>query len=567
MSVDTVKIVAERFLRSSKSEVLALKGSWGVGKTYTWNQIVSAHRDSTGLKYYCYISLFGISSISQLALSIFTTTRECKLIGTKLSLGLVNEHWFSLSKAVIKKVTSFARKADFPYSKNLSVGLDQLAPSMINETIICLDDFERSQLTAEEIMGFISNLKEEMGCKVVLIFNEEQLKEKEEIYKKYREKVVDIELLFAPSPIEAIGWGFPKDMPNRDLAEQCATNLQIVNIRLLKKIADLIVLIRPVLANHHDTVMQQGVSTVVLLTWAYYDRNEDKPDFAYIRKWGRVMWNFDNDNGNNSDPKIKEWDAILRNYGLTHIDEFDYAISKVIEHGHTEETGLAEEAAKLNVQFNAVDQEKSFSEAWNLFHNTFSDNPEELISGLSNSLKKSYLQVSPMNLNSTVQLLRQLGQNSIADDMIEFYIEKRKNERELFDLDNYSFSGEIDDTRLRERFKTAFTTERLLPSILDAVLEIAKNHGWSQEQIQAVEQATEDDFRQLFLSSQGENLRKVVRACLQFETISGYQHLAEKPRAVLEKIGQLSKLNELRVRKYGVTINPILKENPATPLE
>lgn len=554
MSVDTVKIVAERFLKSNKSDVLALKGSWGVGKTYTWDQIVKSHKNSTELKYYCYISLFGISSISQLALLIFTTTREIKLHGTTLDFNVINESWFSLAKSGVKSIAHLARKGDFPYSKNFSVGLDQLASSMINDTIVCLDDFERSQLSAEEIMGFISYLKEERNCKVVLIFNQEKLGKKEGIYKNYREKVIDIELLFAPSPTEAIGLAFPVDMPYLDIAKQYAINLQIVNIRLLKKIVDVIELIKPHIEGLHAGVIQQAVMTLVLFVWAYYDTNENKPDLAFILKWEKGIWNFGEDNKNDDDPKAKTLEAILVNYGITRIDEFDYAISKVIEYGHIEETGLSQEAFKLNEKFNAIEKENSFTEAWNLFHNTFSDNTDELITALSESFKKSYLQVSPLNLNSTVRLLRQLRRNAIADWMIEFYVENRKSNLELFDLDDYPFAGEIDDAKLRECFKKAFTSGHQLPTLLDVVLDIAKKHGMSKKQIQVVEQATEDDFYQLFLESQGDNLIRVVRACLQFETMSGYQHLADKPRAALEKIGGLSELNKLRVRKFGVTL-------------
>ncbi len=563
MSVDTVKIVAERFLKSRKPEILALKGAWGIGKTYTWDQIVKSHKDEAALKHYCYISLFGLSSISQLALSIFTTTRECKLIGIPLSLAVVNEHWVSLSKASIKKLTSLARMGDFPYSKNISVGLDQLAPSLISDTIICLDDFERSQLKTEEIMGFISNLKEKRGCKVVLIFNEEELQEKKDTYKKYREKVIDIELLFAPSPVEAIGWAFPKDMPCRILAEQCATNLKIVNIRLLMKIVDLIEMVAPSLRDLHSAVMQQAVATLVLLAWAYYETNEDKPNFSFILKWERWALHFSEEaNENTEDQKAKNWAAIIRNYGLIHIDEFDLAISKVIEHGHIEESGLIEEAKKLNAKFVANDLENSFSEAWGLFHNSFSDNSKELIAALRDSFKKSFQHISPLNLNSTVRLLRKLGRNEIADEMIDFYISKRISERNLFDLDSYPFSSDIDDSILIERFRQVFTSTQQLPTLLDAVIWIANNHGWSQEQIQAVEQASEEDYYQLFLGSQGSDLSRVVRACLQFETIAGRQHLAEKPRAALKRIGHQSTLNALRVRKFGVTVEPTSAQNP-----
>ena len=47
MTVATVKTVAARFLKSVKPEVLALKGAWGVGKTYAWNKLVLDYRNET----------------------------------------------------------------------------------------------------------------------------------------------------------------------------------------------------------------------------------------------------------------------------------------------------------------------------------------------------------------------------------------------------------------------------------------------------------------------------------------------------------------------------------------
>jgi Cdc6-like AAA superfamily ATPase len=39
-----VKNEIERFLRSSEPEVLCITGSWGVGKTYTWQTILDRVR-------------------------------------------------------------------------------------------------------------------------------------------------------------------------------------------------------------------------------------------------------------------------------------------------------------------------------------------------------------------------------------------------------------------------------------------------------------------------------------------------------------------------------------------
>ena len=87
---------------------------------------------------------------------------------------------------------------------------------------------------------------------------------------------------------------------------------------------------------------------------------------------------------------------------------------------------------------------------------------------------------------------------------------------------------------------------------------MAQNRGWSTEQIRVIEQATVDDYYNLFMENQGENLVLVIQSCLWFETVSGMQHLAENPRVALERIGKQSSLNALRVRGFGV----LIKEQP-----
>lgn len=544
MTIATVQAVSGRFLSSSDPQVLAIKGAWGVGKTYAWRKIVANNHEPTGLKDYCYVSLFGISSIPELALSIFAKTRKFEQIGTKPDIKSLAKGW----------LPTLLKKFDIPYLKNVSVGLEQIAPYVIKDTVICLDDFERSiKPTAEEILGFISYLKEECNCKIVLIFNEDRLGEKVEVYERYREKVVDIELLFSPSSEEAVQWAFPANMPSRQQAEDCVLSLEIANIRLLKKIADLITLLHPHLESFHPNVMQQAVATAVLFAWAYYDKNEDKPDYKFIRDWDVFKW-VSKEGKSEKDQKTEKWAAVLRNYGLGSIDEFDLAISKVIEHGHIEETGLLAEATQLDARFKANELEHSFSKAWELFHNSFENNAEELVTALKESFKRAYSQISPTNLNSTVRLFRRLGHNDEANELIEFYIEHRAEEHSLFDLERFPFASNIDDKTLQDRFKEVVTAQSPPLNLLDTVRTVAKNRGWSPEQIQVIEQATVDDYYNLFMENQGEDLVLVIQSCLWFETVSGMKHLTEKPRAALERIGRLSVLNALRVMNFGVLI-------------
>ena len=51
--------------------------------------------------------------------------------------------------------------------------------------------------------------------------------------------------------------------------------------------------------------------------------------------------------------------------------------------------------------------------------------------------------VSPLNLNGMVLLLRELEQNELASELIDFYIAARREDKEIFDLsENLQLFGE-----------------------------------------------------------------------------------------------------------------------------
>lgn len=557
MSVATVKAVATRFLTSETPEVMALKGAWGVGKTFAWNQLVLRHKNNCKLPSYCYVSLFGITSIAELRTAIFAKTTAIKLVGETRNAKTINTEWATLGWEAIKDWGHrFSKLKDLPYLKNLSIGLEALAPHLIRDTVICLDDFERlntDRIKPDEILGFISELKEEKACKIVLIFNEDELQSKD-VYRRYREKVIDIEVLFAPTADEAAELALPAQLPLRDTIKKYTVSLGIKNIRILRKVASLTQLIQDAIGTLHINVMEQAVMTLVLLAWCYYDSDDNKPSLEFIIEWNRMLWGFNEREGKEEDPKRIAWAKVLQDYGLLHMDEFDRSIFKVIERGYLEETGFVEEARKLDAQFRGNDLEQSFSAAWGLFHHTFANNQAELVQALVDSFKMSVRHISPLNLSGTTMLLRQLGEGSVADELIDYYIEARSDEDSLFDLDNSPFSGDIRDPAVRDRFKNQFAKSHAALPLLDAVKHIAANNSWSQEHIAALEAAAEEDFYRLFKQEHGENLRAVVKACLQFEGWEDRKQIGLAARAALVRIGKESLLNAIRVRRYGITI-------------
>ncbi|MCK4502104.1 MAG: hypothetical protein KAU22_03655 [Desulfuromonadales bacterium] len=68
MSIAVLEKQIGRFLASETSEVMSIKGAWGVGKTYAWNRYLSnaKQQHKIALKKYSYVSLFGINSLQDL---------------------------------------------------------------------------------------------------------------------------------------------------------------------------------------------------------------------------------------------------------------------------------------------------------------------------------------------------------------------------------------------------------------------------------------------------------------------------------------------------------------------
>jgi hypothetical protein len=49
-----------------------LKGKWGTGETFIWNDVIEVHFLDFSRSNYAYVSLFGLSSLADLERAIFT---------------------------------------------------------------------------------------------------------------------------------------------------------------------------------------------------------------------------------------------------------------------------------------------------------------------------------------------------------------------------------------------------------------------------------------------------------------------------------------------------------------
>ena len=234
------------------------------------------------------------------------------------------------------------------------------------------------------------------------------------------------------------------------------------------------------------------------------------------------------------------------------------ALANVVENGYVTEHELKDEANKINERIIKEKGGNAFSEAWRLYHDTFDNNEEELVANLADKFRQNIRFISPVNLNGTVKLFRELGKSALADELIELYIENNRDRKQLFNLNNYAFRGDIDDKTVIRRFDEVFLETKISKSLKDVLYELIGKNGWGPEDEKILSETSPEEYYKFFKAESGENLSLYIDKVLQFGRFTNstetQKQIAENATQALKKIASESKLNERRVQKYGIKI-------------
>lgn len=212
-------------LNSNQSFGISLNGKWGVGKTFFWNRLIE---EKFSDKKTAYISLFGVENIFDIERKIifqistkdrFITNAKDKIKDFKTTLGLKDEDTnFGLTGSV------------------LSIGLSLFEKKDFENVIVCFDDFERisDKLKLKDVLGLISELKEQKKCTVVLILNKDELKE--DNLSKYKDKIVDYDFNYEPTVAESFSLIKDKLKAFKEYPLEYFQKYEINNIRIMKRV-------------------------------------------------------------------------------------------------------------------------------------------------------------------------------------------------------------------------------------------------------------------------------------------------------------------------------------------
>lgn len=555
MSTGHIQEEIRKFLRSNTPEVLCIRGNWGTGKTYSWTDVLkdASSRNAVGLKRYAYVSLFGLNSLQDVKQEVFQRTIDIKRIGedfdtndVKRNYELANEV-FKLGNKIFEKVTGGTGAAQ------------SIASLMVRDQVICIDDLERKgdKLQAGEVLGYISQLRHDRGCKVVLLLNDFNLSDKSE-FESYLEKVVDINLRFAPSAEECAIIALPGGERVSELVRRYSVALGIDNIRVIRKIHRLVSLIEDQLQDFEPDVLDSVAKSITLFGWSHYQPHV-APSIAYLREqqspWADLALSHEMQTVD-LDPKEEAWKSTLRKYGHSYSDDLDLVLIQGVMDGYFSRESLELHARHLHERTRLEAANWRMREAiFEAYDYSFIKTQDEAVRIIAGQFEADILNLGLEWLNYIAKLFRKMGLHERVRELVDFYFDKRRDAPGAFNYFQLTHHGSELEEDILSRCKLVVDAQK--PNYdTDEVLLKLGNTGTDNELLAKLIDVPVGEYVRIFMSYEGQQLASRLQAVSNPLRISNPTPLEEvmmdRAGEALRIISAQSDINAARALRWGL---------------
>ncbi|KJV27352.1 NTPase KAP [Aquitalea magnusonii] len=509
MSLKKIKAHLVRLLGEADNSVIALSGKWGTGKTHLWNEVKNESSDNK-VKKALYVSLFGQSSIDQV---------KRKLIESAIPVVESNRGTFDWLTQIFRggvKVGSEHYKALAALN---DLNLLLMAPVMLRNSVIVLDDIERKheKLGIDEVLGFIDEYSNQYDSRFVLVLNDDQLAN-QELWKTFREKVIDQELKLVTTPEEAFAIAIQlTPSPYTDALKRASIPCQLTNIRILGKIIKA--------ANHildkrqlDEPIIARVVPSIVLFSAIHYRGLEDGPDFQFALNVGSLDWSLfaraENREPTEDDKRKDSWRLLMKDLGIHGCDEFEVVLVEYLE------SGLFD-AGKITTIIDGYIAEKQNLEAleranqflFKVFWDHRIDDAQlvaeaatlPMISGMLDPFVASELDL---------ELAKLPGGAAIGEAIIDGWISAFRARKPKEVNDENPFNRALHPA-IKAELAAINADAQARTTVLDACMHIIENGGWGTMQKVAMIRATAADFEVAIREMDLDKLRRFMRHMIE----------------------------------------------------
>jgi len=571
-TTSTIKKTLDSFFNKKEFSVLVLRGAWGIGKTYLWENYIreKISKKEINQTAYSYVSLFGLHGLSELKSRIFSVGEILKTekeVEQELKTSSENENrilriLLDTKSSGLSSLRFWGQKIQnaklLPQSKGFSSIIDLVEYSLINNYLICLDDIERKEdnLTIRQIMGFIDEVGKRKKCKIVLILNDKTLNQRDlEEFNKYREKVIDLEIEYHPSIRDNLLKCFKPDYFFLEDLLNVFQILRVSNIRIFKKFKWSISKIQNLIDATEISLQKQVLIRLAVFCWGFFN-SESRLSLLFISNsiketsWFSIL----------SDPEEKEvltdeekeWRSIASVLGLFPTSYDGYLISMLTD-GYLNEEDFKVEINKANREEQINVTQMKLREAWDIYSSSFDDDVEQLKSAIRNILDTDLSKINLSDFSQAIDLLEEYGDN--VDDYIDRYI--AINLEDLTNSDPKDFLGARKITnRLLEQKTQELINSSMVFNIDDILSKLADGYGWRQKEINFLSSLTEEKIYEWMMSKPERIISKIRKGLFLFQGFKSngeeedqkYKTITDNTRSALVRIAKQNLLNRKRVK-------------------
>ena len=532
-----IKNQVDYFLSCIDRKTLAINGPWGCGKTYFWKNYCA---DTNLIKEArcSYVSLFDIASLTELKSKILFSSATQS-----------DDEWSRRMEYAAKGVRAVLDKVSFfdQFVKSDSI-ISAVEERFLKDCLVCLDDIERrsKNLDMGQLLGFVSVLREHHNCRIILILNEDQLNgEDRSILKKYRDKIIDMELLFRPSVRENTEIVF-RNHPYVDLLIEVFERFGINNIRIMQKTLWRLGRLLSILAEEYTQAREEMSRQLAILCCLHYSEtfSIDITQVRNLHPWP---------NPKDSEDENKQITDMLKSIGWGWPEYADLLIAAVLHEVFDE---IPINAVAKNLQ--ELHQDKALraeiEAAFNKFNANFQGTIDEIRTELQNLLNSRNKEMSWNQLGQVLSLLNDLGGKIDVAACQEQWIEDHPDDLSDPNSLGYILPG-IQGEQLKIELEQRMEQYKAKLDLVDCMSQVADKQSWGGDVSQALKAATKNDFINALKRSTEPNLLSLVRRFLSFAVSFGRSNedwagITERIRSALVEIAKISKLNRIRVNNF-----------------
>ncbi|RMN13425.1 hypothetical protein [Pseudomonas syringae group genomosp. 3] len=581
MSVVQVEKALHHFATTKDGRAIVMKGDWGTGKTYIWGRVIKNHRKDFSRSNYSYVSLFGLSSLSDVKRSIVTNSVSRDKAGDILTYESIKDnlskHDLSDSTGIFKRALNLGKDIKFPMIGAIGSMVETVQFASLTDTLICIDDYERrsKSLSGRDVLGLISNLVESKKCSVIMVLNANSLEDDDEFF-EFNEKVFDYEVVYNPQVKECIEIVFPSHEPEYALLKKNIEKLGINNIRLMKKIDLFYNFLKPHLKNADELVFESAMLILPLAIFSIYGSGSCPADITFISQQGV---NFPSLPLGKDAPKeqvdaqnkaiVKEkW---LKEYGYGASDELDLAIIALVQSGYADEEELELVLIALGEKIQHNKDMQKLRDAWTMLDSGFMDNEVEIVEAFESALSVCLPTMNLGDIDGVCRLYTELGFDNRVTDIIESHFELAKAEGRY--KNKSEVRGRFDHPLIVQKLEEHFTAQVADVSI-DQLMERAYMlDGFTQSMLREFQKKTPDDFYHYFKNADHPYTSHYVRNCLELANVQYSDDYSNKAVThiflctynAIRRLGEESKLNKVRFgrfKEFATTYRNMIEDLP-----